>query len=354
MHRRAGYFKFVLIAAILTVFLSACQNSTEQQIAEQLELGTRYLNEGDYEEAVIAFQKVISVDKKNVAAYLGMADAYIGLNKLDMAKEILESGLSEVDDEQLRKKLEEVLRLIEEEHSEEAEKDGSMAEKQEAADEETTKTDADTAVPETMPTGPSASETAQAAITESSASETTEAIMTESSASETTEAAMTESLATETTKAAMTDPPVTEAAQGQGLMLKITEPISIGSSYLLEDVIDGIQDTTTLSDIEHQISGLTCDVVRGKDDKVSFYKDGTYLFSIAVTDILMEEEWNKFLELESPLQEAFNIYGDFSGPNVDKLLVIERQVRDEEKAYLLDKPLRKDITVWWEEDYQGE
>lgn len=341
MHRRVGYFKFVLIAAILTAFLSACQNSTEQQIAEQLELGTRYLNEGDYEEAVIAFQKVISVDKKNVAAYLGMADAYIGLNKLDMAKEILESGLSEVDDEQLRKKLEEVLRLIEEEHSEEAEKDGSMAEKHEAADEKITKTDADTAVPETMPTG-------------SSASKTTEAIKTESSASETTEVAMTESLATETTEAAMTDPPVTEAAQGQGLMLKITEPISIGSSYLLEDVIDGIQDTTTLSDIEHQISGLICDVVRGKDDKVSFYKDGTYLFSIAVADILMGEEWNKFLEFESPLEEAFNIYGDFSGPNVDKLLVIERQVRDEEKAYLLDKPLRKDITVWWEEDYQGE
>lgn len=341
MHRRVGYFKFVLIAAILTAFLSACQNSTEQQIAEQLELGTRYLNEGDYEEAVIAFQKVISVDKKNVAAYLGMADAYIGLNKLDMAKEILESGLSEVDDEQLRKKLEEVLRLIEEEHSEEAEKNGSMAEKHEAADEKITKTDADTAVPETMPTG-------------SSASKTTEAIKTESSASETTEVAMTESLATETTEAAMTDPPVTEEAQGQGLMLKITEPISIGTSYLLEDVIDGIQDTTTLSDIEHQISGLTCDVVRGKDDKVSFYKDGTYLFSIAVADILMGEEWNKFLEFEGPLEEAFNIYGDFSGPNVDKLLVIERQVRDEEKAYLLDKPLRKDITVWWEEDYQGE
>ncbi|WP_312832224.1 tetratricopeptide repeat protein [Sedimentibacter saalensis] len=43
---------------------------------EQLSLGQKYLNELNYENAIIAFQKIIEVDPKNVPAYLGLADAY--------------------------------------------------------------------------------------------------------------------------------------------------------------------------------------------------------------------------------------------------------------------------------------
>lgn len=332
--------KLVLILSVLMLVLSACGKSVEEQIAEQLELGTRYLNEGDYEEAIIAFQKVISIDKKNVAAYLGMADAYIGLNELDKAKEILELGLSEVNDEQLRKKLEEVLQLIEERYPEETEKE-SETEQEDIEIEELPSTDTSLAeISETITdTDTTAEETAE---TETSTYVTETIAETESA-----ETLLTEPSATESTEDTMPEPSATEAAQEQGLTLKITEPISVGITYHLEDVIDGITDTTTFSEIEHQISGLTCNVVKDKDDWVGFYKDGRLLFSMWV-DFPTEEEWIEYYEIEYPIFEAMDIYGDFSGPNEDKLLVIEQKVLDEQKAYLWDKPIRKDVEVWRE------
>ena len=45
---------------------------------EQYDLGVRYLSEGDYEQAIIAFTAAIEIDPKRAEAYLGRADAYIG------------------------------------------------------------------------------------------------------------------------------------------------------------------------------------------------------------------------------------------------------------------------------------
>ena len=43
-------------------------------------MGIRYLNEGNYEEAIIAFTAAIEIDQKNVDAYLGRAEAYMNSN----------------------------------------------------------------------------------------------------------------------------------------------------------------------------------------------------------------------------------------------------------------------------------
>ena len=63
---------------LMPIVLLACGKSTEEQIAEQLELGQRYLAEMNYEEAVVAFQKVIELDDRNVDAYLGLGQVYEG------------------------------------------------------------------------------------------------------------------------------------------------------------------------------------------------------------------------------------------------------------------------------------
>ena len=44
---------------------------------EQYELGVRYLSEGNYEEAIIAFTAAIEIDPKQALAYVGRGDAYI-------------------------------------------------------------------------------------------------------------------------------------------------------------------------------------------------------------------------------------------------------------------------------------
>ena len=71
---------------------SACGRSINQQIKEQLELGQKYLAELNYEEAVIAFQKVIELDEKNVEAYVGLNQAYSVQNDFENAVEILKKG----------------------------------------------------------------------------------------------------------------------------------------------------------------------------------------------------------------------------------------------------------------------
>ena len=79
----------IVLLCVLTV--SACGKSLEKQITEQLELGRKYLAEQNYEEAIIAFNKVIELEPQNKAAYLGLADAYIENSQTDEAITILEN-----------------------------------------------------------------------------------------------------------------------------------------------------------------------------------------------------------------------------------------------------------------------
>ena len=65
----------ILIIA-LAMGLCACGQSTESTWKEQYDLGVRYLSEGNYEEAVIAFTAAIEIDSKRPEAYVGRGDAY--------------------------------------------------------------------------------------------------------------------------------------------------------------------------------------------------------------------------------------------------------------------------------------
>ena len=69
---------------------------------EQLELGQRYLEEMDYEQAVVAFTAAIEIDPRNADAYLGLADAYAGMGDLDAAIAALEEGYELTGDERVR------------------------------------------------------------------------------------------------------------------------------------------------------------------------------------------------------------------------------------------------------------
>ena len=66
------------ILLILIVLLCSCSKSQAAQWQEQYDLGTRYLSEGNYEEAIIAFTAAIEIDPNRAEAYVGRGDAYIG------------------------------------------------------------------------------------------------------------------------------------------------------------------------------------------------------------------------------------------------------------------------------------
>ena len=65
----------ILIIA-LALGLCACGQSTESTWKEQYDLGVRYLSEGNYEEAVIAFTAAIEIDAKRPEGFIGRGDAY--------------------------------------------------------------------------------------------------------------------------------------------------------------------------------------------------------------------------------------------------------------------------------------
>lgn len=66
----------ILCIILLTISISACGESSPTW-QEQYDLGVRYLSEGNYEEAIIAFTAAIEIDSKRVDAYISRGDTYV-------------------------------------------------------------------------------------------------------------------------------------------------------------------------------------------------------------------------------------------------------------------------------------
>ena len=99
----------LLLTLVLLLTLCCCgkkNNGTTWQ--EQYDLGVRYLSDGNYEEAIIAFTVAIKIDSKRPEAYLGLADAYTGAGDLDAARKALEDGLAATGDPEIQTKLDEL------------------------------------------------------------------------------------------------------------------------------------------------------------------------------------------------------------------------------------------------------
>ena len=71
----------LLLALLLTFSLSSCGEKAPTW-QEQYDLGQKYLTEGNYEEAILAFTAAIEIDPKRAPAYVGRGDAYMGTAEL--------------------------------------------------------------------------------------------------------------------------------------------------------------------------------------------------------------------------------------------------------------------------------
>lgn len=99
----------LLLALVVLLTLCACgKKDSGATWQEQYDLGVRYLTDGNYEEAIIAFTAAIEIDPKRAEAYLGLADAYIGTGDLDAARRALEDGLAATGDPEIQTKLDEL------------------------------------------------------------------------------------------------------------------------------------------------------------------------------------------------------------------------------------------------------
>lgn len=88
----------IIVLVVITIVTSAAVLSAgdEKKIKDKLELGEKYLTEMQYEEAIVVFEEVIAIEPRCMEAYIGLADAYLGLEKPDKAIESLERGITVV------------------------------------------------------------------------------------------------------------------------------------------------------------------------------------------------------------------------------------------------------------------
>lgn len=80
---------------------AACGKSVEAQWQEQYDLGLRYLSEGNYEEAIIAFTAAIEIDPKRPEAYADLARAYVAVGETEQAIFIMEQGAAAVGESEI-------------------------------------------------------------------------------------------------------------------------------------------------------------------------------------------------------------------------------------------------------------
>ena len=97
----------VIAALLLALSLCACEQKAPEGPTwqEQYDLGVKYLSEGNYQEAIIAFTAAIEIDPKRPEAYAGLADVYAAQGDMDSLRAILEQGVEATGNSGLRSRL---------------------------------------------------------------------------------------------------------------------------------------------------------------------------------------------------------------------------------------------------------
>jgi tetratricopeptide (TPR) repeat protein len=85
-------------ALIIASIIVTDSNNAALPPAELLRLGEKYLTELNYEQALVQFLTVIEIEPMNERAYIGAAEAYIGLGQEDKAIAVLERGIAVLPD----------------------------------------------------------------------------------------------------------------------------------------------------------------------------------------------------------------------------------------------------------------
>ena len=101
--------KLIFILTLVGMLLIGCK-SKGTRVQEQLDLGAKYMEDLDYESAIVALNKAIQIDPKNVEAYTMLAELYEKSGRVDEARETLEmaldiAGLSSKKEEEINKRL---------------------------------------------------------------------------------------------------------------------------------------------------------------------------------------------------------------------------------------------------------
>jgi tetratricopeptide (TPR) repeat protein len=104
--RILGFLILVLFIAGIYLYLNYLE---KKYSPDQAVMAENYLKAGNYEQAVEAYQKVLlmkDIDRQHIS--IGLADAYVGMEKFDKALEVLRACYQETAGSRVKDKIEEV------------------------------------------------------------------------------------------------------------------------------------------------------------------------------------------------------------------------------------------------------
>ena len=90
----------IAAAAVIIIALAVgigIYNTPENRLQRQLDLGNKYLEEQNYEQAAIAFEEAIAIDDRCMEAYTGGIEAYLGAGNVDGAQDFYDRTLTMID-----------------------------------------------------------------------------------------------------------------------------------------------------------------------------------------------------------------------------------------------------------------
>lgn len=109
-----------LIAISLTAGLVVTKILPEKRLKSLLSLGDKYLSEIKYDDAIAAYEEALMIEPRSEEAYLGIANAYIGLKDYEKALEAVERGVSALGETEALLKIRSIIEeLIEQQRKEE-------------------------------------------------------------------------------------------------------------------------------------------------------------------------------------------------------------------------------------------
>lgn len=97
MTKRTKRFLVILAAAAAILLVAAAVALAVRQVqgnsySTQLLRGQKYLDSGQYEEAVLCYRRAVQAADDKAEGYIGLALAYKGMNKLALAQNVLDTG----------------------------------------------------------------------------------------------------------------------------------------------------------------------------------------------------------------------------------------------------------------------
>lgn len=100
---------FIILVSMVIVFVFVYQKKyQEKQFKETVDIGNKYLEKMEYEQAKDSYLQAISIDSKQKEAYLGLIHVYVAQEKYELVVKTAEKAVEEVPNE-IREEFEEII-----------------------------------------------------------------------------------------------------------------------------------------------------------------------------------------------------------------------------------------------------